>query len=111
MPIFDNHIHLRPEFRGVEAAKDFERAGGTAILLTHSPYADIPIRRADDYDRAYAKTLAMAEAVRRGTSLQVFVALGPYPVELIGLRDNMGLEAAFDTMRTGLDRAARLIQD
>jgi TatD-related deoxyribonuclease len=111
VPIFDNHIHLRPEFRGVEAAKDFERAGGTAILLTHSPYADIPIRRADDYDRAYAKTLAMAEAVRRETSLQVFVALGPYPVELIGLRDNMGLEAAFDTMRTGLDRAARLIQD
>jgi len=65
VPIFDNHIHLRPEFKGVQAAREFERAGGTSFLLTHSPYADIPIARAEDYERAYAKTLAMADAVRR----------------------------------------------
>ncbi|MGI0150166.1 MAG: TatD family hydrolase [Thermoplasmata archaeon] len=111
MPIFDNHIHLRPEFKGVEAAKEFERAGGTAILLTHSPYEDIPIRRAEDYDRAYEKTLAMAEAVRRATHLQVFVALGPYPVELLGLREAIGPEGAIEAMRSGIDRAAQLIQD
>jgi len=34
--VFDNHIHLRASFKGVEAAKLFERAGGTAMLLTHS---------------------------------------------------------------------------
>lgn len=111
MPIFDNHIHLRPEFRGVEAARDFERAGGTSILLTHSPYADIPIRSAEDYDRAYGKTLAMADAVRRATNLRVFVALGPYPVELLSVRDASGLDTAVETIRSGIDRAARLIQD
>jgi TatD-related deoxyribonuclease len=110
-PIFDNHIHLRPEFRGVEAARDFERAGGTAILLTHSPYEDIPIRRAEDYDRAYGKTLAMADAVRRATTLQVFVAVGPYPVEFLGLREVIGLEAAIEAMQSGIDRAAGLIAD
>ena len=111
MSIFDNHIHLRPEFRGVEAAKDFERAGGTAMLLTHSPYPEIPIRRSEDYGRAYEKTLAMADAVRRLTKLRVFVALGPYPVEFLGLRDALGPEAAIDVIRSGIDRAAHHIEE
>lgn len=111
MPIFDNHIHLRPEFQGVQAAKEFERVGGTAIMLTHSPYEDMPIRRAEDFDRAYGKTLAMADAVRGVTHLQVFVALGPYPVEFLGLQQALGHDAAIDAMRSGIDRAARLIAD
>jgi TatD-related deoxyribonuclease len=111
MPIFDNHIHFRPEFRGVEAAKDFERAGGTAILLTHSPYDDIPIRHSEDYEAAYRKTLSMAVAVRTATRLQVFVALGPYPVEFLTLRDSLGRDAAMDVIRSGIDRAAGLIAD
>ena len=105
MPIFDNHIHLRPEFKGIQAAKEFERAGGTAILLTHSPYEDIPIRRAEDYAKAYGKTLAMADAVRASTAIQVFVALGPYPVEFLRLRETVGPDAALDVMRGGLDLA------
>ncbi len=111
MPIFDNHIHLRPEFRGVEAAKDFERAGGTAILLTHSPYDDIPIRHPEDYEKAYRKTLSMGDAVRKATRLQVFVALGPYPVEFLTLREALGRNAAIDVIRSGIDRAAGLIAD
>jgi TatD-related deoxyribonuclease len=109
VPIFDNHIHLRSEFRGVEAAKDFERAGGTAFLLTHSPYAEIPIARAEDYDTAYAKTLAMGDAVRKATRIQVFVALGPYPVDFLGLQASIGHSAAAEVMRSGIDRAAELI--
>ena len=101
MPIFDNHIHLRAEFRGVEAAKDFERAGGTAILLTHSPYDEIPIHRAEDYDKAYAKTLAMAEAVRKATHVQVFVALGPYPVDFLGLQGAIGRAPAIGRVFDG----------
>ncbi len=109
MPIFDNHIHLRAEFRGVEAARDFERAGGTAVLLTHSPYDEIPIHRAEDYDKAYTKTLAMAEAVRKATHLQVFVALGPYPVDFLGLQGAVGHAPAIEVMRSGIDRAAEHI--
>lgn len=109
MPIFDNHIHLRPEFQGVEAAKAFERAGGTAMLLTHTPYDDIPISHGEDYENAYRKTLAMADAVRRATSLQVFVALGPYPVEFLHLKEVLGLDAAVDAMRRGVDLASRHI--
>ena len=102
-------MHLRPEFKGVEAAKEFERAGGTALLLTHSPYEDIPIRKAEDYERAFQKTLTMADTVRKATTLQVFVALGPYPGELLVLREALGFEAAVVTMRSGIDLAARHI--
>ncbi len=109
MPIFDNHMHLRPEFKGVEAAKTFEKAGGTAILLTHTPYDDVTISHPEDYERAYRKTLAMADAVRAATALQVFVALGPYPVEFLHLKEVLGFEAAVDAMRQGIDLAARHI--
>jgi len=108
--IFDNHIHLRASFKGVEAAKTFEKSGGTAILLTHSPYAEVPITRAADYEKAYGLTLAMADAVRAATHLQVFVALGPYPVEFIQLRETLGHESATDAMKHAIDLAANDIR-
>ncbi len=109
LPIFDNHIHFRPEFKGVEGARLFERAGGTALLLTHSPYEDIPVSHGADYDTAYRKTLAMAEAIRAGTKLQVFVALGPYPVECLHLKKTLGLDGAVAAMRQGIDLASRYV--
>lgn len=109
MPIFDNHMHLRSEFKGVDAAKVFEKAGGTAILLTHTPYDDVPISHPEDYERAYRKTLAMADAVRASTALQVFVALGPYPVDFLHLKEVLGFEGAVEAMRSGIDLAARHI--
>jgi TatD-related deoxyribonuclease len=109
--IFDNHIHLRASFKGVEAAKAFEKAGGTAILLTHSPYPEVPITRADDYRAAYGLTLSMADAVRAATHLEVFVALGPYPVEFIHLRETLGDARAADAMRRAIDLAAKSIRE
>jgi TatD-related deoxyribonuclease len=107
LPIFDNHIHFRPEHLGVQAAKIFEKAGGTALLLTHSPYADIPIAKGTDYERAYSKTLGMAEAVRKETALQVLVALGPYPVEIMPLWKGLGPDRATQVLRDGIDSAVR----
>ncbi len=109
LPIFDNHIHFRPEFKGVEGAKVFEAAGGTALLLTHTPYDEIPIGHGIDYDVAYRKTLAMGDAIRAGTKLQVFVALGPYPVECLHLKKTLGLDGAVAAMRQGIDLASRYV--
>lgn len=109
--IFDNHIHLRADFRGVEAAREFERAGGTAFLLTHMPYDDLPIRRPSDYSQAYERTLAMAQAVRRSSSIEVFVALGPYPVDLVHLAKEMPLDRALDILKDGVDQAAQCVSD
>jgi TatD-related deoxyribonuclease len=111
MAIFDNHFHLRPTGLGVAAAKQFEAAGGTAMMLTHSPYDDLPIRRAEDYTTAYARTLDLARQVRAATRLKVFVALGPYPVDLLPLRDSIGLGAATDVLRRGVEIAGRHVAE
>ncbi|HEV8595617.1 MAG TPA: metal-dependent hydrolase, partial [Thermoplasmata archaeon] len=34
MPVFDNHFHLDPRGLYLEAAKMFEKAGGTHLMLT-----------------------------------------------------------------------------
>src|SRR2546427_11485513 len=101
MAIFDNHFHLRPTGLGVAAAKQFEKAGGTALMLTHSPYEDIPIRRAEDYETAYAPTLDLARQAREQTRLQGFVAPGPYPVDLPPLRGAGGPAAPAEGLRAG----------
>lgn len=65
------------------------------------------MNRAEDYERAYRKTLEMADLVRAGTSLKVFVALGPYPVEILHLKEARGLEGAVQEMQKAVDLAAR----
>src|SRR5437879_12231286 len=52
----------------------------------------------------------MADAVRAATHLQVFVALGPYPVEFIQLRETLGHESATDAMKHAIDLAANDIR-
>ena len=38
IPITDDHIHIDPlNGRGIEAAKDFQRSGGTHIFLVTKP--------------------------------------------------------------------------
>ncbi len=107
MAVFDNHFHLRTDGLGVAAARQFEKAGGTALMLTHSPYPDLPIRGPGDYEAAFRRTLTLAETVRRETRLKVFVALGPYPVDLLPLREAAGLEAGVQVLRKGMEIAAR----
>jgi TatD-related deoxyribonuclease len=109
--MFDNHFHLRSDGRGVAAVEEFLKAGGTHLLLTHAPHPDIPVRGAADYAIAYDRTLRLAEAVRRETTAGVFVALGPYPVELVHLTEHSGLPAAKETLMAGMEVAASLVRE
>lgn len=110
MPVFDNHFHLDPRGLYLDAAKMFEKAGGTHLMLTHLPYDDIPLASGEDYGTAYARTLQTADLVRRETKLTVFVAVGPYPVDLLGLDEKLGLTAALAAMKRGMDLAAELVR-
>lgn len=111
MPIFDNHIHLQPSGRGVEALKDFEKAGGTHAVLCHMPYDEVPILHGRDFLESYRITLRLAERGNAETGVKVFANVGPYPVLLIGLAERYGLPAAVDTMRYGMEEAQRLVLD
>ena len=111
MPIFDNHFHLDPRGLYLDAAKMFAKAGGTHLMLTHLPYDDLPLGSGDDYAVAYERTLKTAALVRAETTIKVFVAVGPYPVDLLSLDEKLGLAGATAAMRRGMDLAANLVRE
>ncbi len=111
MCIFDNHLHLSPKGQGVEAARLFERTGGTAMVITHLPQHDIRISSPKDYEVAFRRTLDMAKTVRAGTNLKVYVAVGPYPVELLRFIDSFGREKAIEIQKGAMDIAGRLFKE
>ena len=110
-PILDNHLHLQPKGRNVEAIKEYEKAGGTHAILSHMPYDDFPITCGADFERSYQITLHTAERCNKESRVGVFVTLGPYPVLLIDLAMEHGLEAATQMMKDGMESAARLVRE
>lgn len=111
MAIWDNHVHLSPSGRNVEAVEEFLRLGGSGFLLVHLPYEDLQAVRVGHFREGYRRTLATAERVRRETNAIVAVALGPYPVELLALAKERGLEEAKAVMCLGMDDATRLVEE
>ncbi len=111
LPIFDNHVHLHPKGRGVEAVKEFAKAGGTHLVLSHLPYEEVPIRDARDFHESYQITLDLAERCRRETGVGVDVTVGPYPVLLLSLTDRFGLPRAVEVMKAGMDQAKDLVTE
>jgi TatD-related deoxyribonuclease len=109
LPILDNHLHLDPNGAGEKAILDFQRAGGTHIILSHKPYSQAPIKKADDYKKAFEITLNLADTVRKETNVKVYVTLGPYPVELLWLSETMPISDAKEILLAGMDLAGEFI--
>lgn len=108
-PIFDAHMHLDPEGRNVEAAREFQRAGGTGLMLVSKPYRSVQGSAVADFSRNYDVTVQLAEKVKIETGLLVMVAIGPHPAELPRLAGEMGLEKAKETMIGALEAAGKLV--
>ncbi|MFA7563002.1 MAG: TatD family hydrolase [Methanoculleus sp.] len=113
IPITDDHIHIDPvNGRGVEAAKDFRRSGGTHIFLVAKPSWSLGVEPSagEDYREVFDRTLQVAEMVRE-TGLVVYPVLGVHPAEINRLTARMSLEEAAGVMMAGLDIAARYVED
>jgi len=111
MQILDNHFHVRADGRNVDAAREFERAGGTHLIIAHLPHKEYRIEKLKDHRPAFELTLELAERIRRETGLRVFVTVGPYPVELLRLSEQMSLSDAVNIMREGMATAAELVEE
>jgi TatD-related deoxyribonuclease len=111
VPIFDNHVHLHPNGRNIEAVREFTKAGGTHLVLCHLPYEAVPIVDGDDFRRSYQITLDLADRCRKGTTAGIEVTVGPYPVLLIGLSERYGLTKAIDIMKKGMEHARDLVSE
>ena len=111
VPITDDHIHIDPvNGRGIEAAKDFRRAGGTHLFLVTKPSWSFGIApsKGEDFTPVFEKTLAIARGVR-DLGIAVFPVLGVHPAEITRLAEPMGLERAEQVMTEGLDVAAEYV--
>jgi len=97
MIIFDSHFHLDPQGDCENAIRRFLKAGGTHLILVNKPYRDI---EAGNFQREYEVTLSLTERAR-GEGAKVYVALGPHPVQLVRLRERVGLQKAIEKMREG----------
>ncbi|ADJ14738.1 TatD family hydrolase [Halalkalicoccus jeotgali] len=112
-PILDDHMHLDPDHgQGVEAVKDFSRAGGTHLLVVNKPswhLGDLPDAGAD-FESVFETTLgAVAEAtdVLDGCAWPI---LGVHPGLISQLTDaGHTPEEAGEIMRAGLDRAGEYV--
>ena len=94
-PIWDTHLHLDINGRGLAAAQDFANAGGTHLCLVHKP--GFPSKLPESIDavkQAYIGTLDMADAVRREVGIDVRVILGPHPVVWEKQIHTLGMEDA-----------------
>jgi TatD-related deoxyribonuclease len=112
-PVTDDHIHIDPvNGRGIEAAKDFLRAGGTHICLVSKPSSSFSIsaKSGTDYIPIFDETLRVAEVVRE-TGIVVFPILGVHPAEIGWLAERMTLSEAVAVMKGGLDCAAGYVRE
>jgi len=76
-------------------------------MLVNKPYAHL---KPGQWEEQFACTLKSAEDVRREVGLKVFVALGPYPVELKWLAEAKGRDGAVKEMARGLAIAAEHVR-
>lgn len=113
IPVTDDHIHIDPiNGRGIEAAKDFRRAGGTRMFLVTKPSWSFGIEpsRGSDFAPVFDKTLRIADEIR-DIGVGVGVILGVHPAEITRLGERMDLAAAAALMKDALDLAARYVQE
>lgn len=107
VPVYDNHIHMSPSGRNVDALREFEAAGGTGLTLVTLPYKEVRISCGSDFSRSYEVTYNLASRAREATDLEINIAVGPYPVLILSLAEEFGLERAEDIMVRGMEDAAR----
>jgi TatD-related deoxyribonuclease len=112
-PITDDHIHIDPvNGRGLEAAKDFQRSGGTHLFLVSKPSSSFGImpRTGREFAPVFDQTISVAEQIR-GLGLFVFVILGVHPAEITRLAGKRTLEEAAAIMEEGLSVAAEYVRE
>ncbi|UCE39708.1 MAG: TatD family hydrolase [Thermoplasmata archaeon] len=111
IPILDNHIHLQPSGRNVEAVLDFQKAGGTHLIVSHLPHKGFKVTMPEHFKAQFDITLDLAKSARKNSDVKIFVTLGPYPVQLIRLSEHMPLGLAVDVMKAAMDIAGDYVKE
>ncbi|HEV2231234.1 MAG TPA: TatD family hydrolase, partial [Thermoplasmata archaeon] len=111
LPVVDHHCHLSPRGEGVEAARRFARAGGTHLFLATQQYEPLPPTDLEGYRRQFETTESLARSITASTGVVVYVVVAPYPIDLLGAADRVGLSKAVDEHEAALDLAGRFVSE
>jgi len=63
------------------------------------------------YEKCYHETLLMADEIRSKIDIEVFVTVGPYPVDYLKLSEIFGRDSAISIMKRGIDEAVKLCEE
>ncbi|MBP2132242.1 TatD-related deoxyribonuclease [Methanomicrobium sp. W14] len=113
LPVTDDHTHIDIiNGRGMEAAKDFKRAGGTHIFLVTLPTWTFGITPAsgEDFRKIFDLNLKTAGMVK-DEGICAFPIMGVHPAELTKLAGKISLSRAEEILKEGLDLAAEYVVD
>lgn len=117
-PILDNHFHLNRKGLYLEAARSFQRVGGTDLVLVHCPDFSAPPESLEGHRTAYADTLDMAQSVRDEVGLGVRVVLGPHPAAFahqferwVSEDGEAGKERAIENYRHSIEAALDFVHE
>jgi len=113
LPILDNHMHLNPRGRCLEAVKEFVRVGGTHLVLVSLPpwSLGVEIGKSEDYRQVFDKVLKIARRAGEAEKVKVFTVLGVHPAEINRLSERFGLARAAEIMKGGLEIACEYVKE
>ncbi len=109
-PVFDNHVHLQRKGRFTDAVKEFERKGGTGFMLVALP-PDEGLLNDDFFLRMYDEGVSIKKEAEEAADVDALLAIGPYPVTLLGLAGQLGIEQAEERMVRGVELAGKFIME
>lgn len=110
-PITDEHMHIDPRSKGLEAVKEFRQAGGTHIFLVMKPSwtLGVKVTRPEEQIAVFEETIEISRQINE-TGVKSFPVLGVHPAEITHLLEYMDLQTAVRTMKGGLDIAAGYVE-
>ena len=105
--IFDNHMHLNPKGRFLEAVDMFLKAGGDTFNLVNLP--DNSLGTDLYYETLYERTVSMSRIIREEKEFDLPLTLGPYPLDYFRLEESG--KDPIDEMKRAIDLACRYISE
>jgi TatD-related deoxyribonuclease len=111
LPVVDHHCHLSTAGEGSRAVARFRAAGGTHLFVATQNYEAAVPRELDAYRRQFEATERLALEAHRETGVVAYVVVAPYPIDLLGAAEQLGLEPAVQLQQQALDLAGRWVAD
>lgn len=106
--IFDNHAHLQLSGKNVEAARVFEKEGGTHLNVCTVPVSEFNIL---NYEKTFNETIKIVRDINSKTGVKAYATVGPYPIDFLdAVNRGMSSEKAWSIMKEGVDIAVKLVE-